>query len=106
MTRSCFANMREYLAVGLAVVGVTGCTSFAVSRANIDASSEWSTHYSGRGDRLIHKDVDIYVRAGNLVQYGNSEAGIRPFGISLYLCLTLTAGRSTLVRRYWRCRAL
>lgn len=84
MTRSCFANMREYLAVGLAVVGVTGCTSFAVSRANIDASSEWSTHYSGRGDRLIHKDVDIYVRAGNLVQYGNSEAGIRPFGISLY----------------------
>lgn len=35
MTRSCFANMREYLAVGLAVVGVTGCTSFAVSRANI-----------------------------------------------------------------------
>lgn len=50
----------------------------------IYASSEWSTHYSGRGDRLIHKDVDIYVRAGNLVQYGNSEAGIRPFGISLY----------------------
>ena len=65
-------------------LGVCGCSSALVSRAFVDDGTGWSTEVAGRAQRVVGKDVDIYVKTSNRISPIDDETARDYFGVSLF----------------------
>jgi hypothetical protein len=61
-----------------------GCYSASLSRAFVDPTTGWSSEVSGRAQRIVGPNIDIYVKTSNRVSRVNNETEMAIFGVSLF----------------------
>jgi hypothetical protein len=82
--KSGLSDMRPSAILIPCFLALLGCSPYVVSGAFLEPARGWSSEGAGRGQRLIGPEVEIYVRAGNLVSSGVDETKDVDFGVSLY----------------------